>query len=209
MPRDDHISPLEIYASFPNELDDHIREQTDALKSLYINHRQKSPGKRRSVSLSDDSFLQIEDKTEDGEENETLSVPFLHQRRLSSSIMTSFSENDSLDSKSSPVQHNNVNGDVVTFVMKRGSQVTGHVTFNEQSRSMHDFLIIPSEKYTNAAEMLLSTVINYAKRGVNEDNVDSVQSNEILIESSCAESQSTFDKLGLVRYTSSDCKSKL
>ena len=137
MPQDEILLYNEVTSAFADELDDHVKEQTHALKNLYLS-KQGTGG----------SFLMRKHDENDNNYNGD------------NSENANNDETESQDAIKNTKQRENE----MTFVIQRGLQVAGCVTFNDQTGEMSDLVIRPSAKANNFEKELVTAVISHAKK---------------------------------------------
>jgi GNAT superfamily N-acetyltransferase len=114
MPSDDHLLDSEVSVAYADEqLDDHVKDQTEALKSLYLPN--KTDGTAGTSSLA------VEEQVENG-------------------------------------------GKEVQFFVKRGLQVVGCASYNEESGKISDMALRPSARSADVGGSLIDAVRSHARK---------------------------------------------
>lgn len=211
MPHDHTLSRTEIINFVDDEMDDHIKEQTEAMKSLYIRPRSfLAPNGIVTTSGGGNIPLRVslvqkdENHFKDGSDPKSYVVI----RRRSSIMEGTDSETNgtSVEERSNNVAHNvagsshsstSCNSDKVTFVVKRGLQVVGCASFHEEENALKDVVIRPSEASDNfVGEALIHALRDHVKSSGRRNSNDS---EHVVVESACQQSQAIFEKLGFTQ----------
>mmetsp|Transcript_48374 Transcript_48374/g.146090 ORF Transcript_48374/g.146090 Transcript_48374/m.146090 type:complete len:548 (-) Transcript_48374:55-1698(-) len=140
MPDADFLLDAEVDVAFEDELEDHVREQAEAMRELYLG--------RRKSSIDDDTS-EIFDATT----NVAKDKPSTRMSRKSSLI----AEVEGADSGSS-------SGGEVTLVVKRGLQLVGCASLHVESGRLSDLVVRPSAKNTKVGQALVEAAKNRAKQ---------------------------------------------
>jgi hypothetical protein len=146
MPQDKILLYQEVTSAFADELDDHVKEQTDALKNLYLSRK------------GNGSFLLRKDSS---------STPKVVQEGAGESEGTGEGKGEgtseaSTDNNKEDKDINTVTNEM-TFVIQRGLQVVGCVTYDDEKSLISDMVVRPSAKDGNPQKELISAVIAHAK----------------------------------------------
>mmetsp|Transcript_2463 Transcript_2463/g.3892 ORF Transcript_2463/g.3892 Transcript_2463/m.3892 type:complete len:496 (+) Transcript_2463:61-1548(+) len=114
MPSDDHLLDSEVSTAYADEqMDEHIKEQTEALKALYL------PSK--TLDTGGTTSLAVEEQVEKG-------------------------------------------GKEVQFFVKRGLQVVGCASYNEESGKVSGMALRPSARSTDVGGELVNAVRSHARK---------------------------------------------
>eukprot|EP00978_Attheya_sp_CCMP212_P026847 scaffold89037_cov40-Attheya_sp.AAC.2 len=129
----------EVTVAFSDEVNDHVKEQTVALKSLYLQgHPATTITKHRGST-----FLLNVEEVEGAGDLDVLSG--------GSGTTTRLCESSDM-----------------TFVVKRGLQVLGCATYHHESGTITDVVLRPSAKSVKTGKALMDAIKNYAKRAGKE-----------------------------------------
>jgi hypothetical protein len=140
MPSDKVLLYEEVTAAFEDELDGHVKEQTNALKNLYLERR----GSGSFLIRKDDSGnTHMENTTHDT--HKTFTVAPDHK-----------DQNYDVD--------DDVIGNTMTFFIQRGLQVAACVTYNTETSELSDMVVRPSAMNGNLEKSLIDAVICHAKK---------------------------------------------
>lgn len=187
MPQDQILLYSEVTSAFADELDDHVKEQTKALRKLYLPRqgsgsllRQKDDGSNDDVTdrsstcnnnadNCDDENKHVEDKT------------------------TSSSSSSACIGKNGTKSTNEIE---MTFVIQRGLQVVGCVTYNDETGEISDMIVRPSAKDCNLEKELISAVITHAEKQGQAEIISKI--------SYCREHDGVFKDLGFEPYNSDE-----
>jgi broad specificity phosphatase PhoE len=158
VPDDTHFLEEEVRVAFADELDDHVREQTEALKDLYLNKRQSS------------SQQQIIGK----EGKRTASA--IKSMILSHRSSNSFTSSDPSDRLTMEQLYDDGNKDEptttpeeMTFVMKRGLKVIGCATLQVHTMTLTDIVVRESCRRSGIGTALVESVKNRLKQAAASD----------------------------------------
>ncbi len=131
MPSDDVLLHEEgVSCAFEDELDGHVREQTEALRNLYVSTRQSGSFLLRKDSAGG-GVGDVGDLNDDDDDN------------------------DDYDYDGS---------NKMTFFIKRGLQVVGCISYNEEKSMISDLVVRPSARDGNLEKDLINAVIAHAKK---------------------------------------------
>lgn len=141
MPSDKVLLYEEVTAAFEDELDGHVKEQTNALKNLYLERR----GSGSFLIRKDSGNINYLDNNSSNS-NQTLATT-VHVP---------------------PPHHENKDDDHVnnamTFFIQRGLQVAACVTYNTETSVLSDMVVRPSAMNGSIEKSLIEAVICHAKK---------------------------------------------
>lgn len=196
VPDDSHFLEDEVRVAFADELDDHVREQTQALKDLYLKKSQsnihhsniveqqvvKRKSALRSMILSrrDSSFLDS-------------SAITTSNGRISRSMLTFEKLDDGalLDNEGESQEE-------ITFVVKRGHKVVGCASLNVDTLTLADIVVRESSRRRGVGTALIEAVKDNLKQaGVHHDDC-------LFATPVSDESKAFFEKLGFEPVTNAD-----
>ena len=176
-----------------DNIQEHIKEQIEALKNLYIDSSDKS-----CLIIPDDfnnssNKIKIDlNKTEkEDSTNDSNKRKFQIELRRSTSNLEDV-EDTSLISVSTGNKKSNK---YTTFVVKRGFQVVGFASLNESENTLENVVIRRSESYNNhVGEALIYALRYHRDSKIKEESA--IKDDYIVVESMCEQSKIIFAKLG-------------
>mmetsp|Transcript_11525 Transcript_11525/g.14280 ORF Transcript_11525/g.14280 Transcript_11525/m.14280 type:complete len:296 (+) Transcript_11525:975-1862(+) len=202
MPHDQCILQTQLSITFADEMEDFVKEQTDALKSLYIRRSDESntPKKRLSYHLDDfeDAVGTNGDKNDDLRNQSSRCMLFsdndppndLQQRR--NNATTSVEQLPLLP----PTRRNSRKDDddtqtsEITFVIKRGMQVVGCAWYEDDTGRIKDVVVRPSARKSQLGRLLVENIKDYVR--TNKEGSTKC----LVAEPPCEESRAFFEKMG-------------
>lgn len=149
VPNDEFILDAEVAVAFSDELEEHVREQTEALRALYLKSQSSLQFSRGSSNLSVEEVDQNPESNVNGHAN---------------------------------------SGSEVSFVVKRGLQVVGCATYNEQTGTMSDVVVRPSARGSPVGKTLVKAVREHARK--------LGRSGSVLFQPTTEENKRLFETLG-------------
>lgn len=164
VPDDTHFLEQEVRVAFADELDEHLREQTEALRDLYLNKRQSSTSQQPIFSGGTAASAAERRRTTSVIRSMVLSRSgsdsFVNSTTGNSSegiTMEQLSEgNDSDGGRTTPGE--------MTFVMKRGLKVIGCATLQMPTMTLTDIVVRESSRRRGIGTALVEAVKNKLKQ---------------------------------------------
>jgi len=156
IPDNKKLGEEEVTVHFSDELEDHVREQADAMKHLYLRDPSSSnyPSKSRRMSTMKKLVLSARKNENENKSPSVLSVNSL-----------AFDYDDGGD-----------NVGEKTFVIRRGMQLIGCASFNEQTRTLTDVVVRQSCRRKGIGTALVNSVRNHMRESIKnaDGNTDDV-----------------------------------
>lgn len=157
VPDDTHFLEQEVRVAFADELDEHLREQTEALKDLYLNKRQSISSQQPIIAGGG------------GEKRRTASVirSMILTRKGSDSFVnstTGYSSEGITMEQLSEGDGGITTTSEMTFVVKRGLKVIGCATLQMSTMTLTDVVVRESCRRRGIGTALVEAVKNRLKQ---------------------------------------------
>ena len=160
IPDERHFLDEEVSVAFSDELDNHVREQTEAMKNLYLRSYNSSKaettakganGTRRSSAIRSMCLSRRSSSAE------------AVTKRVSTSKLTfeQLTMDDAFDDEEE--------GEEITFVVKRGLQVVGCASFRADTMTLIDIVVRQSCRRSGVGTALIDAVKKHLKQTGNHD----------------------------------------